>query len=665
MGMKHFRNLLVATCCLLVACSDDSGTNTTDSSNNIEGYSLESLRALAAEDTVQTIAIIRARTQAHLASIDELIFLADLYIQELNGPAALGALGMAQDMGATSGRITMQMAGALMLEGRFEDAADELRLVSLSGPNRVPAIIMQAEIASALGQPESARRYYQMAVSTAPDNARIQSGFAIFELAMRNFDAAIEHAEAAIAKAPNSNDPKPYFVKGSAARLQGEPAAAIAFFEKALERNPTDLFSMLELVGAHLDTENLDAAEQELDKLFAHNTQNNLARFYAAYIAVERGDMRAAEDILLQTADLINTYPPAKRLYGHVAYGLQKYETASAYLEDYLNSAPADGETRLKLAESKTNTGKAEEAVEILAPIVPTKEALEELSATGERTPNALGPVIEGIARSGDAEMKRGNFAIARQRFGEAVVLAKMLEPADPDLVQSLSAILATAEFAAGNQSAGIETMQDATNTDAATARQLTTLANMQMSSGDLDAALITANRMKATPETVMLGHNIEGVVAHRRKQYKIAITSYSAALKENPDYSSALMNRAASYIEDRQFEAALADLQSLRAQAGSDGQYYGMLGRVQLELKNYVAAIDAYEIARGIIPQSGIFAANHASSLMAKGQIEEAIVATKEALALLPEKSAVRRQVRSMLTRLRKAQERAKDFES
>ena len=88
-------------------------------------------------------------------------------------------------------------------------------------------------------------------------------------------------------------------MKGSAARLQGEPAAAIVFFKKALERNPTDLFSMLELVGAHLDTENLDAAEQELDKLFAHNTQNNLARFYAAYIAVERGDMRAAEDILL------------------------------------------------------------------------------------------------------------------------------------------------------------------------------------------------------------------------------------------------------------------------------------------------------------------------------------------------------------------------------
>lgn len=665
MSMVHYRSLLIAIYCLLAACSDDTGSNTTDGTNEIAKYSLESLRALAAEDTVQTIAIIRARSQAHMASIDELIFLADLYIQELNGPAALGALGMARDMGATSGRITMQMARALMLEGRFEDAGDELRLVSLSGPNKVPAIVMQAEIASVLGQPDSARRYYQMAISAAPDNARIQSGFAIFELAMRNFDAAIEHAEAAIAKAPNSDDPKPFYVKGSAARLQGEPDEAIIFFKKALERSPNDLFSMLELVGAHLDTENLDAAEQELDKLFAHNTQNNLARFYAAYIAVERGDMRAAEGILLQTADLINTYAPAKRLYGHVAYGLQKYETASAYLEDYLNTAPADGETRLKLAESKTNLGKADEAVEILAPIVPTTQALEALAAAGDRTPNTLGPLIESIARTGDAEMIQGNFETARQRFGEAVVLAKMLEPADPELVQSLLAILATAEFTAGKEAAGIKTMQSATSTESATARQLTTLANMQMSSGNLDAALITANRMKATPETEMLGHNIEGVIAHRRKQYKTAITSYSAALAQNPDYSSALMNRAASYIEDRQFEAARTDLLALRAQAGSDGQYYGMLGRVQLELKNYVAAIDAFEIARGIIPESGVFAANHASSLMAKGQIEEAIVATRESLQLLPKNSAVKRQVQNMLKTLLKAQERAEDFKS
>lgn len=665
MDMVNFRGLLIAVYCLLAACSGDTDTNTPNGIDGLKKYTLQSLRALAAEDIPQTIEIIRARSRARMASADELILLADIYIQELNGAAALSALDTAADMGVIRGRVALQVARALMLEGRFEEADDELKLVSLSGPDGVSAIIMQAEIAAALGNADGARRYYELAAKFDPKDVRVPSSFAIFELTMGNFEAATQQADAAIVLAPDSDDPKPYYVKGAAARQQGEPENAVVFFQKALERSPNDLFSTLELVGAHIDAQNLDAAEQGLDKLFAQNTPNNLARFYAAYIAAERGDMRAAEEILLQAADLINTYPPAKRLYGHVAYGLQKYETASAYLEDYLQVAPVDADTRLKLAESKTNTGNAEEAIDILAPIMPTEQALKALAGTEDHSSDALGPLIEGIARTADAEMIRGNFENARKHFGEAIGLAKMLEPAEPDLVRSLSAILATAEFAAGNQSAGIELMQNVTSEEGATARQLTSLANMYMSAGNLDAALKTANRMKADPETEMVGHNIEGAIAHQRKDYKTAIAAYSNAIEKDPGYSSALMNRAASFIEDGQYEAARNDLLALRDQAGSDGRYYGMLGRVQLELKNYVAAIEAYEIARGIIPQSGVFAANHASALMAKDRIEEAVVATKEALELLPRKSAIRNQVIGMLKTLRKAQEDAKTFAS
>lgn len=650
---------------MLAACSAEDGASTSNTEDDLSQHSLESLRVLASQDTAQTIEIIRARSRARLSDIDELIFLADLYIEELNGAAALSVLAVAEDMGVTSGRIAMQKAGALMLESKFDEADAELSLVSFSGSRAVPAMIMRAEIAGARGQIDTARRYYELAANSAPQNARIQSGLAILELGARNFEAAIEQADAAITKAPQSEDPKPYFVKGSAARLQGDTANAITFFEKALARSPNDLFSMLELVGAHLDAQNLDAAEQALDRIFEQTTQNNLAQFYAAYIAVERGDMRTAENILLQTADMINSYAPAKRLYGHVAHGLEKYDTASAYLEDYLETAPGDGETRLKLAESKSNTGKADEVVDILAPIVPDEDTLAELTTDEDLSPNALGPFIEGITRTADAEMTRGNFDTARKRYGEAIALANTLEPADPELVQSLTAVLATAEFAAGNQATGIKTMKDATSGDAATPRQLTTLANMQMAAGKMDEALETAERMKADPETEMLGHNIEGAIAHRRKDYKAAITAYSAALELKPDYSSALMNRAASYIEDGQFEAARADLLALRDQAGSDGRYYGMLGRVQLELGNYVAAVEALEIARGIIPQSGVFAANYASALMAKGRIDEAVVATKEALELLPKKSSIRNQVIEMLKTLRKAQEDAETFVS
>lgn len=660
--------LFFLTLISLTACSSDESSNSNED-DTPQTYSFSELQTLASNEPAKAIRIIRKKSEVRGASVDELTLLADLYIDQVNGSAALGALDLAETLGATRGRLALQRAGAMMLLGRFDEAEEELKLVDLSGRNGIRAMIMQAEIAAAQGSPDTARRRFQFARDIDPNNARIESGLAILELTLGNYEEAIAQANAAIAKAPQSDDPKPYYVKGSAARYQQKPKQAIEFYEKALERKPNDLFTILDLIGAHLDNGDLDAAETVLDALLASNSRNNLAKFYAAYIAAERGDSRTAEDILLQATDLINTYPPAKRLFGHVAYDLQKYDTASAYLEDYLTTAPADGETRLKLAESKTNTGNAEEAMEILAPALPSNEMISELLSTEaapeDLSPAVLGPAIESIARAADAQMAQGHLEDARTRYANAVALAKKLNPADPELVRSLSAILATAEFATGHDSEGLERMQQATHSDQATSQELTTLANMQMTAGHYDAALSTAERMKANSDTALLGYNIEGAVAHRRNDYKTAIAAFTKALQANPDYSSALKNRAASYIADRQYELARTDLLKLRDQADGDGQYFGMLGRVQLELKNYVAAIDAYRIARDLIPQSGLFAANHASALKAKGRIDEAIEATKTALHLLPEGSSVQMQVKTMLDELLKAKEDAETFVS
>lgn len=652
----------------LAACSGDDGSGSGSVEEPVQ-YTLQDLQQLSLDDPSSAIDFIRRKSEARIATADELLLLADIYIDQVNGSAALGVLDHAESLGATRGFMALQRAGALMLLGRFEEADEELKLIDFSSDDGVPAMIMQAEIAAAQGDPDTARRRFQFAGEIDPDNARIESGLAILELTLGNYDEAIAQADAALAKEPESDDPKPYYVKGSAARYQQQPEQAIGFFEKALDRSPNDLFSILDLIGAHLDNENLDAAETVLDSLLARNTQNNLAKFYAAYIAAERGDPRTAEDILLQATDLINTYPPAKRLYGHVAYDLQKYDTASAYLEDYLNTTPTDGETRLKLAESKTNTGNAEEALEILAPALPSDDVISELLSTTaapeDLSPDTLGPAIESIARAADAEMAQGQLDNARTRYADAVALARKLNPADPELIRALSAILATAEFATGNDTEGLERMEQATRSEQATSQELTTLANMQMTAGQYDAALKTADRMKANSETALLGHNIEGAVAHRQKNYKTAITAFTEALQVNPDYPSALKNRAASYIADGQYELARTDLLKLRDRADGDGQYFGMLGRVQLELKNYVAAIDAYRVARDLIPQSGLFAANHASALKAKGRIEEAIEATETALQLLPQGSGVQTQVKAMLAELLQAREDAETFVS
>ncbi|WP_262696386.1 tetratricopeptide repeat protein [Kordiimonas aquimaris] len=654
-----YRSIFLVASLILTACSNDDSTQTTQNElGDVAAYTSSELKALVdSGDDAKVIRIIAERAKRRLATARDYILLADIHITRLDGAAAELALDQANTLGATRQSMALPLAKALMLQQRFDDARTELQLVPFSRANGVELNLLEGEIAHALGNPDTARQYFGLAREIEPSNHKIDTALALLEMSVGNFDVAKELAQAAIEKNSAGGDAKPYYILGAINRLEGNSADAIPHLQRALIENSDDLLSQLELIGAYLDVQQIEQAETVLDGLISVSPNNMLAQFYVAYILAEKGENQAAEDVLLQARDLLTRYQPAKRLYGHIAYGLDKYDTASDYLQQYLAIAPGDTETRLILADTHTKEQRPQEALKVLEPIL--EQASNKPLQGNQDTPIlASGPTIQAFARAAEAQQAAGNIEAAREQYEAAISLASGMDPADPTLVSSLTAVLASMEYNTGAHEKGLALMRQATAGDSATAKELTTLANMQMLSGEHDGAFSTAQRLKANPETKNIAQNIIGAIELRRGNYNESIAALSEAIAANPNYASALKNRATAYLALNQYENALPDLLKLKPQAEGDGQYFGMLGRAQLGLKNYVAAIDAYATAREIVPNSALFAANYASSLGAKGRYAEAIAQAKEALKLSRDDKTFQAQVREMLTAYEAAEE-------
>jgi len=624
---------------VLSACGDSSTTSSGHGDlGDLTAYDAGSLRKLIDEgQTAKALDVIRERDQRRLATIPDYLILADIYLERLNGVAAQVAIEKARFSGALGKVTALKMAHALMLQRKFDEAEKELFLVELTSKDGFDALLMQGQIALENGKVEQARKLYSFAHDIEPNNSKVDIQLAILEISQGNWELAKQAAEKA-AQA-DSNDAAPLYLLGAISRQEREAEIAATYLQKALVLSPDYFSAKLELIGAYIDLEQREKAEEMLVDVVSVAPQNTLAQFYIAFLEAEESNWGAAEELLLRTGELLKTFLPAKRLYGHVTFHLGKHEIAAGYLQQVLKSVPGDRLTRLALAESLRKTGRADEALAILMPTLGSDQQ-----------------DVVAQTQAGAANMALGNLELAKQHHENAVKLAQETDVQDEALLSSLKDNQAVAEFAAGNHKIAIDLMKKITEGDKGTVRQMTALANMQIDTGDLAGAIRTTAKLKKQAPEEAVVYNLEGSIAYRMDKLDTAVATLSKALTINPDYPSALKNRALTYSKQEKYDLARADLDRLAPMAPQDGQVHGMLGDANLALDDFPAAIRAYEQARKLIPTSPSYAANHAHALGLAGFYKEALVAADEALKLAPKNKALQKYLQPLVKKYKKA---------
>jgi tetratricopeptide (TPR) repeat protein len=149
-----------------------------------------------------------------------------------------------------------------------------------------------------------------------------------------NWDQAIAHYEQAVQLAPRSADS--HIELGDALMRVARYADAIASYREALRISPHDLNAAMGLAQAYRNVHNYDEAKRILEQSHAEHPQS----------------------------------PKPFAVLGDLDIELQTYESAIAHLRAALKLAPADQESRIRLAVAYETTGDAEDALAQIAKVL-------------------------------------------------------------------------------------------------------------------------------------------------------------------------------------------------------------------------------------------------------------------------------------------------------
>ena len=632
-----FRGILVACLLLLVACgsSEEEQAETIDYAS----YDLAGLKELVENGERDfAIEIIRAREQLSLAGVGEHLLSAKIFLSTSNAIAAEVELEKAKRAGASSTEYFLLLTQNHMLQGRYNEAEEVIGNAELKGEDVYPGLLLLADINRARSNFDAARNLYQAAIVDQPENRLAYIGAAQVELTLGKLDEAAKFSEIAMKLAPN--DAKTLFVLGSVYRYQLHTKKATELLERSVGLNKTQVLPRLELAGIYTEAGAFEKARTHLDVVYATAPNNRLAKFYTALMLAAEGKPNEAEEILFQLGDLSNAFPLAGRVYGHTLYRLGKFSKAQFHLERFLELVPSDRPSRLALAEIYTRRGRPTKSLELLGPLVGAETA-------------DLEAILQAAAAAGSA----GNRVLAQKFLERAEAMVATTEAEDGDLGRKLARRIAMNLLAQGKGDEAVSQLRNLMAADGQDFVSLSLLSNVQMTKGDLEGALKSAERMLELAPENPLSSNLMGAVKYRQRNLPEAKVFYDKAIDLSPDYLSALKNRGQLFLVMKKFEEARLDLEKVVTISPQDFQSRGLYGRALLETDNAKEALEQLIAAERVYPKSVVLKADQSEALEQLGYLSSAISKAKEAQALVKEDSGFGRYLEALLIKWEKTE--------
>lgn len=597
---------------LLAACSGDD--EAVEEQIDYSTYGTAAVQALFdAGEFQEVFTIVRAQDALKIADKDDFLILTDVFLVLLNGVSAEVALEKAKEEDATDQEITLRLARAYMLQTRYDDALATIGSVVLTGNDAFEALLLRGDIHRELNEVERARFFYEEAVKDQPEQFKGYLGLALLELRLGNLKEAENYSLQA--SKYTDDDAIVRYVRGTAARYLLQTDVAIEHLEKAVELHPAHIQANLELAGIYIDKRDFETAQKYLDFVYSIVPEHPQARYHSALILATEGKTKEAEELLLRIGDFTREFPPASRVYGHVAFQLGKFTAAQPHLERFLKMVPEDRITRLALAESMARRGEPEAALMRLEPLI------------GEESVD-----LEAYMQAASAAGIAGDMLKARDYIARAKEIAENSEEADEGLLKALGKRLALTRFMTGDLERAVEQLRAMYGEDPSDFTSLTLLANLQMEGGDISGAKETVLQILEIEPEKPITANLLGAVLFRQGEVDSAIASFSEAIRRNPDYISALKNRGLAYVRTRQYDKALPDLVRVLQAVPQDSHVHGMLGRTYLELGDTDKAIEYLQSAEAAFPQSALILSDHSEALAQKGFMQSAISKAKTA---------------------------------
>ncbi len=479
------------------------------------GDSPESLMASArkhieAKDSKTAVIELKNVLQQQPENAEGRFLLGKLLLDSGEAVSALVELQKAQELGYDPERLNPVLARAMLNNGNAQAVVSTFAGKSLKAPGAQADL--QATLAEAyiqLRKPAEAEAAVAAALAASPDHLGARLLQVRRQAGSKDFVGALVALDKVIESAPTDSGAR--LLKGDLLMQTGQDEAALTAYREAIQRNSANVAAQTAAVWILLSRRDLAGAEVQLEGFRKVAPQLPQVGFFSAAIAFERGDTKAAYDMVQRVLRVMPDDPTVLQLAGALELNKGQFRQAEAHLSKALQAAPDRPRVRLLLAQAHLRSGEAVKAMKVLQPLV-----------------DASPPEREALPMMAHAYLVNGDSAKAEQFYKRAAAL-------NPKDTRSRTA-LALAEVAKGRAEEGLDSLREISATDAGMSADLA-LISAHLRRNEVDAALKAIAQLQTKQRKSPLVAELRGRAELLRGNAKDARAAFEQALGLNPAY--------------------------------------------------------------------------------------------------------------------------------
>lgn len=488
-------------------------------------------------------------------------------------------------MGVDRSEIAPLLAQAYLDQGNPKRVLEQIDISGLPPRALFEVLLLRAGAQMDMGDLRGAERTLDEARRIDAGAANLHSTEAALRMRERNFPAAIQAADRAIAAAPK--DARQWMTRGSARHGMNDAAGALADYGRAIALDADFGDARVARAGLLMDLNRDQEAWKDLEALRRQAAQDPRGAYLRALYHGRRNETEkvaaALADVVKVTeaipADLLQRRPQYLLLAGLANHGLGQAEKARSYLRQFVLAEPRHVGARKLLASMLLAERDYAGALDMLQPAYKagaSDSTLLSLLASANLGLNrraTAAELLEQAAASATDPQTSASIGLTMLGTGqteEALALLRKAVAGDPEQVQAATA-LAMLEMRQGNARAGI-----------ATARQLT----------------------RERPKDP-IAHNLLGAALGAAGDLKEARTAYGKALELDPGFVTAHLNLAKLDLGEGKPEQARNRLAALLPQYPKHGSLLYELARAEWLLGQRDSALQRMEKLRTLEPRN------------------------------------------------------------
>lgn len=560
---------------------------------------------------------------------------------------------------------------------------EELDTAVTVDPTYVPAQMMRVKYYYGFGPEadEVTNNALAKILELDPDNAQAIAMMGRVDLRAGNVQAALEHAEAALAADPESIHP--YVLFGEI--YAGQPDKAMAYIEQGLQANPGNADLLRSRIRVLRQRGDVDAAIAESEQLVKANPENQeYTRELVAYLS-ENGRVEQAEQFLVSRIASSPEVAEYKVWLMQLLLSVNEPERAVQAAQSFINDNESNPELYYLLSDVYVSLERPQNAIDTLLKLLDSlPKGSAEASTAMVRVADLylkngdqdaaqyyLNTVLAKDAENPSALLLSSRILLAKGEIEEAIINLRSALRRDPDSFQARMA-LAQAHEANGSADLAMDSYQAALELEPSNLQLVLKIAKLfyaqsETMAGDrlLQRYLVTEQSAAAVAPTLVeslvksqkwgeaedvsdalqaqesnyaLGLYLEGGIFFEQEEYDQAIGSFEKLLEVEPGSARGLSAIVRAKAAQSGPEAALTYLESYASANPDMAAPHELMGGLYSNMGDFPRALDAYDKARALRPDSVNILLSISRAQQASGDVRAAIASLDEARALAPE---------------------------